>query len=112
MLDSWSQSMTRPSKGGEPRARLAPGDLDLLDAVLRAVAPRHISDEDSLVLASIQMAPSPQQRIVPAASLPTFRALERRLLAALEKDLDDLAFGIQFYLHNFPRSLNAKDFPI
>jgi len=93
----------------EPGARLGPGDLDLLDAVLIAVAAGHVSDEDGRELAGVQVAPPAGQRIVAAAGLPAFRALKGRMFATLQEHLHLLALAVKFYLHHLPRLLNSKD---
>jgi hypothetical protein len=80
----------------------------LMDAVLGALDPRHLSHQDGGVLAGVQVPPSARPHIVPAAGDPT--DWTRRLgLRVLQMDTHLAPGQIQLDIHNLPGGLNSED---
>src|ERR1700692_3847633 len=57
----------RLEEGREARAGLAPGDPDLLDAVVGTLHPGHLREQDGGVLAGVEVPPATRQVIVAGA---------------------------------------------
>src|ERR1700692_131119 len=101
----------RLEEGREARAGLAPGDPDLLDAVVGTLHPGHLREQDGGVLAGVEVPPATRQVIVAGAE-PA--ALGARPLLGRAGDVDaDLAVAailkVELGLRDGPRGLDAED---
>ncbi len=60
-------------EGGEAAAQLGPRDANLLDAVRRALATRHVGGQDGFELAGVEVAPASGLGVVARRRLTTLR---------------------------------------
>jgi hypothetical protein len=98
-------------QGGERRARLGPGDPDLLDAVGEALDPRHVALDPGREPTGVPVAPAPWLAVVAGRGRPALRTTKR---ARTGVDLHDhlLALHVQVHGRYRPRRCDAQDRPV
>lgn len=93
-------------------ARLRPWHPDRLDAVLRALHPRHLGSQDRPVLAGVQVTPPPSARVVAARRRAALRTRELPLTPVLHRHLHLSLLQPQLHPAHPPRLLDAQDPPV
>src|SRR6185312_15750456 len=98
----------RLEQGRKSRPGLTPSHSDLMDAVLGALDPRHLSHQDGGILTGVQVPPTARPHIVPAAGGPT--DWTRRLgLRVLQVDTHLASDQVQLDVHNLQGAFDSED---
>jgi len=107
--DSLEVSTHGPGQLLEWLQQLQPRACRLLDAVLLTVHARHVSDEDRLELARIEVAPASRPRVVAGARLVALRAGERRMQLRRDGHAHLLTLDVELHVADLPGFHQAED---
>jgi len=92
----------------EPRSGASPGHVDLLDAVLVALAPRHPRRQVGGMLKEIHVPPHPLHGVVGLTRLAAVGAWEVRTRGEVDEDVQSVALRIELEVLDLPRGLKAE----